>query len=368
MMNLILSRMLLIPISILLILFLTLGILLYLNSSGKPEPFINEDGTPIAGSISEKTFVKLGGIRQGMFIKGKNQENPILLYVHGGIPDYHLNRKYPTGLEDYFTVVWWEQRGFGLSYSTNIPSDSKNFDQMLSDTKELTNYLRTRFGQDKIYLMGRSGGTYIGIQIASKSPELYHAYIGVGQMSDQFKSEKMAYEYMLKEYKEAGNKKMVRELAASPIADEIPYGYLKLRDQAMHGLGIGTTRDMNSVLTGVFLRSLTCKEYTVKEKFNFWRGKVQTGVHPLWDLMIKTDLSQQVNEINIPVYFFHGIYDYTVSYSLAKNYFEALCAPLKGFYTFEQSAHSPMFEEPEKLKKIILTDVLEGMNTLADKK
>jgi pimeloyl-ACP methyl ester carboxylesterase len=360
--------MLFILLSVLVTLILTLVIVLLIYSPGKPEPFLDENGEPVEGSISEKTFVTIGGIRQGMFIKSKNQGNPVLLYVHGGLPDYHLTRKYPTGLEDHFTVVWWEQRGFGLSYNTNIPADSRNLDQMISDTKEVTNYLRTRFGQNKIYLMGRSGGSFIGIQAAARAPELYHAYIGVGQMSDHLQSERLAYEYMMKKYRDAGDMKMVRKLEASPVTDVIPCGYLKLRDKAMHRLGIGTTRDMNSVITGMFIPSLTCREYTLKEKFNLWRGKAQSGVHPLWNEMIATDLVQQVNKINIPVYFFHGIYDYTVSYPLAKKYFEALHAPLKGFYTFEQSAHSPMFEEPGKVKRIFLTDVLTGINSLADTK
>ena len=152
------SSMLHIPISALAILFLSLVIILWINSSGKPEPFLNNDGTPVTGSISEKTFITIGGIRQGMFIKSKNRENLVLLYLYGGIPDYFLTGKYPTGLEDYFTVVWWEQRGFGLSFNTNIPAETMNLDQMIVDTKELTNYLRARFGKEKIYLMGALGG------------------------------------------------------------------------------------------------------------------------------------------------------------------------------------------------------------------
>jgi len=347
------------------ILILWIALLFY--SPGISESFLDKQGNQLAGSISEKIFITIGGVQQGMFIKSKNKENPVLLYLHGGLPDYYLTRKYPTGLEDYFTVVWWEQRGFGLSYNAKIATESNNLNQMISDTKEITNYLRTRFGQYKIYLMGRSGGSFIGIHAAARAPELYHAYIGVGQMSNQLQSEKMAYEYMLKKFRDAGDRKLVRKLEASPVNDYIPYEYLKLRDQAMHRLGIGTTRDMSSVITGMFIPSLVCREYTLKEKFNLWRGKAQSGVHPLWDEMITTDLSQQVNKGNIPVYFFHGIYDYTVSYPLAKKYFEALNAPLKGFYTFEQSAHSPMFEEPDRVRKIMLTNILTGTNTLSDK-
>ncbi len=359
--------MLTILLSVLLGLILIMTGILFFLSNGKPEPFSDSNGNQLKGSISEKTFITIGGIRQGMFIKSKNQGNPVLLYLHGGIPDYFLTRKYPTLLEDYFTVVWWEQRGSGLSYSANIPAETMNLDQIISDTKEVTNYLRTRFGQEKIYLMGRSGGSYIGIHAAARAPELYHAYIGVGQMSDHLKSERMAYEYILKKYRDAGNRKMVRKLEASPVTESIPYEYLKLRDQAMHSLGIGTTRDMNSIITGVFIPSLTCREYTLKEKFNLWRGKAQAGVHPLWDTIIATDLTQQVNEVNIPVYFFHGIYDYTVSYTLAKKYFEALQAPVKGFYTFENSAHSPIFEEPERVKQLVEKDILKGESSLADR-
>ncbi len=341
--------------------------ILWFLSPGKPAPYKDKKGNPIAGSISEKTFITIGGVRQGMFIKSKNQGNPVLLYLHGGIPDYFLSKMHPTGLEDYFTVVWWEQRGSGLSYSSSIPEETMNLDQMISDTKEVTNYLRTRFGQEKIYLMGRSGGSYIGIQVAARAPELYHAYIGVGQMSDHLKSERLAYEFILKNYRDSGNRKMVRKLEASPVRESIPYGYLKLRDKTMHSLGIGTTHDMNSIISGVFLPSLTCREYTLKEKFNLWRGKAQAGVHPLWETMITTDLAEKVNKVSIPVYFFHGIYDYTVSYPLAKQYFETLQAPVKGFYTFENSAHSPIFEEPERVRQIFENDILNNNTNLADK-
>jgi len=97
-----------------------------------------------------------------------------------------------------------------------------------------------------------------------------------------------------------------------------------------------------------------------------WRGKSQSGVSILWDKILTTDLTKQVPELNIPVYFFHGIYDYTVSYPLAKEYLNQIKAPVKGFYTFEHSAHSPLFEEPGKMKKIIQEDVLTGTNKLAD--
>ncbi len=113
---------------------------------------------------------------------------------------------------------------------------------------------------------------------------------------------------------------------------------------------------------------LTSREYTLGEKVNMWRGKSRSGISIIWDKMINTDLSQQVLKLDLPVYFFEGIYDYICSYTEAKSYFEKLQAPIKGFYTFEQSAHSPLFEEPEKMGRILQEDVLAGTNRLADAK
>jgi pimeloyl-ACP methyl ester carboxylesterase len=360
--------MLTIPAVLLVCVFILVGVLLA-RSPGKPTPFVDENGSPLAGSISEKVFVNINGVEQGMFIMSKDATHPVLLYLHGGMPDYFLTQRYPTGLEDYFTVVWWEQRGSGISYSADIPPETMTLEQMISDTLEVTNYLRHRFGKEQIYLMGHSQGTFIGIQVAARAPELYYAYIGVAQISNQLKSERLAYEYMLQQFQENGNLEMVRKLEAAPVTmtDGTPDAYLALRDEAMHSLGIGTTHDMKSVLSGIFFPSLTFRGYTLLEKVNMWRGKSQSGVSLLWDEMIATDLTIKVPELEIPVYFIEGIYDYTCSYTLAKDYLEKLQAPLKGFYTFEQSAHSPLFEEPESFIAIMVNDVLNSNVNLADK-
>lgn len=340
---------------------------LLLLSPGTPKPFLDDQGRPLTGSISEKVFVKINGIEQGMFIQGRNVGNPVLLYLHGGLPDHFLKDRYSTGLEDIFTIVWWEQRGSGLSFHPDMAPESLNPEQLVADTVALTNHLRARFGQDKIYLMGRSGGTFFGIQAAARAPELYHAYIAVAQISNQLESERLAHRYMLQRYKAEGNLKMAQRLEAGPVGATVPLpdAYLKVRDVAMHELGVGTTHDMKSVFTDMFLRSLLHREYTLGEKIKLWRGKLFSGSR-LWNTQLSTDLTQKVTRLDIPVYFLHGVYDYTVSYPLAKAYFDLLVAPVKGFYTFKQSAHTPFFEEPEKTRQIMRADVLTGSKGLAD--
>jgi pimeloyl-ACP methyl ester carboxylesterase len=361
------ERVMLIVVSAVLVSVLVLVGVLLLWSPGRPTPFLDDNGKPLAGSISEKIHVDINGVEQGMFIKGEDSSNPVLLYLHGGMPDYFLTERYPPGLDEYFTVVWWEQRGSGLSYSPDIPPESVNPDQLVSDTLSVTNYLRRRFGQQKIYLMGHSGGTFIGIQAAARAPELYRAYIGVAQMSNQLESEKLAYAYMLQRFKDDGNAKMVRTLEEAPVTDSVPMpdSYLSVRDVAMHSLGIGTTHDMKSIVTGLLLRSLKCREYTLNEKVSMWRGKILSGSR-LWNTQLSTDLTKKVTRLEVPAHFFHGVYDYTVSYPLAKSYYLQLDAPLKAFYTFKQSAHSPLFEEPKRMREIMQADVLAGAKGLAD--
>ena len=325
--------------------------------------------SPGKSKVSEKIRVNINGVEQGMFIQSKDATKPVLLFLHGGpgMPEYFLTRRYPTGLEDLFTVCWWEMRGAGLSYRADISPETLTLEQLTADTIEVTQYLRKRFGQEKIYLLGHSGGSFIGIQAAARAPELYHAYIGMAQMAYQMQSETAAYQYMLGQYRELGNRKMVRKLEEAPftLTDPLPRAYLVLRDPAMHGVGVGTTHDMKSVITGIFFPVMRCPEYTFREKLNIWRGKsFSQGL--LRDRMFMTDLGAVVPELKLPVYFCHGTYDYTVTYKETKAYFEKLRAPLKGFYTFAQSAHSPAFEEPKKMLQILREDVLAGANRLAD--
>lgn len=368
------KRMLVIIFSIILgfIFIITCIVLAY--SPGKIEPYLDDTGKVIPGSISEKTFVKIDAVEQGMFIKSKNINNPVLLYVHGGpaFPNYFLIDKFNPGLEDYFTVCYWEQRGGGLSYTNDVTIESMNFNQLASDAIEVTNYLRKRFGKEKIYIMAHSGGTPIALLAVQKEPELFYAYIGIGQITNQAESEKMAYKFMLDKYVADGNQKKINELKKYPVlaSDSNVLAYYKsaIRDAYMHELGIGTMHKMKSVLWNIFIPVWTCKAYTVKEKINIWKSKF--SFLPKTNLikqMLETDFTSKVPSLDIPVYFFSGKYDLTVNVDLSKAYLTKLNAPLKGFYTFNNSAHSPLFEEPELVRQIIEKDILNNKNSLADK-
>jgi pimeloyl-ACP methyl ester carboxylesterase len=367
------KSMILLLLSVIVLCLTTFITTLFIMSPDKLKPFADQSGKPLNGSISEKIFVNIGGVEQGMFIRGKDAENPVLLFVHGGpsFPEYFLVEKYPVGLEDHFTVCYWEQRGGGISFSPQVTLESMTLQQLASDAIEVTNYLRDRFNRQKIYMMAHSGGTAFAIQAVERFPQLFHAYIGVAQITRQAESEKLGYKYMMDQYKTNGNLKMVAEFKKYPILEDdsliLSFFNSVLRDKAQHDLGIGTMHNMRSVIKGVFLSLWTCKAYTIREKLNIWISKFsflkKTGLRRE---VIQADIPAKIPKLEIPVYFFSGRYDLTVNKDLSKEYLENIMAPVKGFYTFNESAHSPMFEEPQRLMEIMIKDVLNRTTSLAD--
>lgn len=350
----------------LLVVVAALMIFLVVISPGKPSSCPSGDS---GRSICEKTFVTIGGVRQGMFIRGADTANPVLLFVHGGpsFSEYFLVEKYPTGIEDHFTVCYWDQRGGGLSVSPEVTRESLTLRQHAADMIEVTNCLRERFGKEKIYVMAHSGGTAFAIKAVADNPQLFHAYIGMAQVTKQSESEKRAWRYMTGEYSSAANKKRVEELGKFPVEEDdsflLPFFNSVLRDKSMHELGIGTMRNMKSIMTGVFYPVWMCRAYTIREKFNIWRSKFAfVNKSGLRAEVLALDMSEKVPALEVPVFFLSGRYDLTVNRKLSEEYYNKLECPLKRFYLFENSAHSPMFEEPERFLEIMVSDVLNGKN------
>ncbi len=334
---------------------------------GRPEPFRDENGKIAKGSLSEKLYVDINDTKLGMFIMARDETKPVLLLLGGGpgIPEYLLEEMYPSKLAEEFVVCYPEYRGTSLSYHTDTSADTMTTEQYLSDIDAITDYLCERFSKEQIYLLGHSFGSRLAIKTVQNHPERYIAYIAMSQTTDQRLSEELAYDYMYEQYRQAGNTKRMKQFEECPIktSEEAYAQYFSsdLRDFAMHELGVGTTRDMDSVITGIFFPSLRCMAYTPMERINIWRGKAFAQKTQVGTSALDYNLFDEVKTLELPVYFFAGKYDYTCCYSLQKAFYEQLEAPVKQFYTFENSAHSPLFEEPDRAMEI-LREIVEKEN------
>jgi len=347
-------------ISIILLCF-GLFIFLYINSPGTMKPLVNKNGLVIKNSISEMRFIKLGNMKQFITIRGKNQSNPILLLLHGGpgTTQTHLFNTHNIKLENHYTLVNWEQRGAGKSYNKNIDSKTMTEKQFIQDTHELTMYLKQRFNKKKIFILGHSWGSHIGLLTAAKFPNDYHGYIAIGQSIDIKQSEDISYQNILKKAKEDNNHEAIDELLkfGPPRNGKYKGGIknlIRLRKWWRHYGGSSYNPDD---LFSIFIKPLIFyRGYTIKDKLSYFSGEIFSVKHLLSD-MTKANMAKRIPELKIPVYFLHGIHDQQTVYSLVEKYYHTLRAPHKKLYTFKNSAHFLPYEEIDRFHNIMINEI-----------
>lgn len=317
--------------------------------------WIYSGNTPEGGTlIAQKGWANIGGIQQGYFIRGEDERNPVILFLHGGPGSPELPMIKDTELEKHFTVCHWDQRGAGMTFSPDTDPTTMTTAQFVEDTRQMTDSLRKWYGTEKIYLMGHSWGTYLGIKTIEKHPERYHAYIGIGQVCHQLESERMAYDYLMAEAHKTGDTRTVEAFEAyDKYATDFPSNdyLLKVRTNSMNKYGVGIKHkdiSMFDLVTDV----LFYRGYTLKDKLNYTRGTM-FSLNTMFSKVIEDNLFESSTRFEIPIYIIQGKYDYQVSYQLAKEYLDSITAPQKEFFTFEESAHSPLLEEPEQFVEVI---------------
>lgn len=349
----------------LLILILCLVTAWWINSPGEADPITDKSGKIILGSISTIDTLQIGGLKQYIIVRGADSTKPVMLFVHGGPggPEIGIMKETNRLIENDFVMVYWEQRGAGKSYSPDVPPESMNLDQFILDAGELSQYLTKRFKKDKIYIMGHSWGSLLGILTANKYPELFHAYFGVGQIGDQYKGELVSFEWVRNQAKLQNDIAGINDLAnlnfpnhSESYADLDEFNaawdaFIGIERNYVMKYGGGAMREMRGILPFVKMIFLT-HEYTIEEKFNYLKGSDFSAKY-LWKEVIDTNLFNEIDSMQVPIYILQGLYDYQTPYPVAKDFFDQLKAPEKKFFTFEKSAHSPNFEEVENFNSIV---------------
>jgi pimeloyl-ACP methyl ester carboxylesterase len=258
----------------------------------------------------------------------------------------YLAHKFQRPLEEHCVCVQWDQRGSGKSFSKKVPVESMNVEQILSDAADLSKRLREKFDKEKIYLVGHSWGTYIGMLLVDRHPELFEAFVSVGQVVDEKRSREIADSFIKQEAQKRGKEKALDEMAKDPDG---------FREKWLFEFGgelYGETSYVPFIIAG-----LKSPEYGLFDILRVAQGSSFSSQHMVYN-SIKGPIFQTIRSVDIPVYFFIGRHDYTTPFELVKLFYEQLKAPRKMLVWFENSAHFPFYEEPQLFTQKMVNVVL----------
>ena len=302
--------------------------------------------------IQESYKTKIGGIDQWLNVRGQDKANPVVLFVHGG-PASPLTPsiwQFQRPIEEYFTVVNWDQRGAGKTYGEADPdsiSDSIHISRYVDDAIEVAEYIRNRYHKNRIILMGHSWGTIVGLNAALKRPDLFYAYVGIGQVINTRDNERISFGYALKQAKANENASAIRELESiAPYPGDKPITRERIiiaRKWAQFYGGMSAYREGSGYY---FHAPLLSPEYDDGERCAIDKGNLFTLGRILPEFL-NVDFTN-IRSFPIPVVMFMGRHDYTTPSTPTSIWLSKVNAPYKHGVWFERSAHMIPWEEPGK--------------------
>lgn len=301
--------------------------------------------------------VTLGGHQQWLLVRGVNKSNPILLFLHGGpgSPYMGLAHKFQGELEKHFVVVQWDQRGSGKSFP-DTPPGSMTVNQFQADTHELVLWLRQRFNRDKIYLLGHSWGSFLGITEAKSHPENLYAYIGAGQMIDLVKQEQLSHDFVVERAQAASDEKALKQLGEigyPPYKDtekgmDTKYTWLWQYGGMMEG-ETGPSRFVKALLTAKEYSLLDLSRFVRGASFSLHQFADNEGEH-FWQLKAPNAAAG----FQVPVFFVTGEHDRVTPAALIENYANELHAPMKQSVIIEGAGHFAFFTDPDRFTEAVV--------------
>ncbi len=334
------------------------------ESAPDPHAILAEVGRIVSSNgIDEAKAVEIGGIRQWITVRGRDRRNPILLVLHGGpaAPDLPNRYLFERSWEDYFTVVEWDQRGAGKTYELNDPAQvasTLSKDRLVADAEELVAYLRTTYHKDKIFVLGHSWGSLLGLSLAERRPHWLFAYIGVGQIIDMRAGERRSYEHALNAARAAGEADALAELQSIAPYPE-PDGSIPLAKIAVERKWIvrygGLTHGRRTYDYWEDAERIS-PDYSAEDFRAIDLGSALSLPRLLPELA-SADFTK-LNRLDCPVVMFAGRYDFTTPSELVSRWYERLRAPGKRFVWFENSAHMLYAEEPGRVLVHLVQDAL----------
>lgn len=348
---------------ILLILLLFIIALLYFMLRSYTPAIKDKQGRIMPNSIASIEQVEINNTRQWIVMRGENKDNPILLWLDGGPggTEIGFTRHYLSELEKNFVFVNWDQRGTGKSFNAVKNKRDLKVEDYVTDIIQLSEYLRARFKQEKVYLVGHSWGSIIGMMAIERRPDLFHAYIGTGQQVNADENDIISYNVIMENARKAGDMKTVerlKEIGPPPYQDGERTG-ITIRGIQMSPYVYLFSKLFNYADTGNYnsMAMFEATEQSIIDKINMIRGLVY-GIDLVYPQLVGINFEEDIPKVDVPIYFLTGRKDYTTSGDIAYRYYEKLEAPIKKFYWFENEGHNNCFEDNRKFMDILTKEIL----------
>lgn len=315
-------------------------------------PVINAQGEKVPGSIASLERVTLGGIEQTILIRAQDASLPVLLFLHGGpggaiIP--WVEFFHTPLLEENFTIVHWDQRGAGSSFSPELTVEDVSPAILVADTLELTEHLRERFGQDQIFLAGQSWGSALGFMTIAEDSAPFLAFIAISERVAWNRSRTMGFDWAVAKAEANGDSEILAQLHAIEPFDPVDEADLGVLGDATEFYRAG---DYHTVGLWDTILSYTMKGespyYTMDQINSYIPGLgLSSSAIERGEFLSTYDLFASFPVSDIPVHFITGTEDHNTSGELAFEYYEALEAPAKSFTWIEGAAHMVMMDQTE---------------------
>jgi len=309
--------------------------------------------------INSIEFAEIGGIKQYFQIRGQDLDNPVILFVHGGpgMAFMPFSRIFQDPWEDSFTVVQWDQRGAGKTHFANDADEvlkTMSVERFTDDVIEMTRFLQSRLNKKKIFIVAHSWGTIIATHAVKKNPELYHGYVGTGQVVSFTEGERIAYAHTLQVAKDRNNQDAIKELEAiAPYPDENLMKKFPVRNK-WNSL-FGESYYGHTSMAPLMKKALYAPEYSLRDLTYFLRMPDLRWVD---DVLPYIDLRKLGTDFDVPMFFFEGAHEWQTAHPLAQEYYTSINAPVKNYVSFQKSSHFPFFSEPEKFAKTLKRELL----------
>jgi pimeloyl-ACP methyl ester carboxylesterase len=308
----------------------------------------------IAGerAIASLERVSLGGMDQTILLRGHDAEMPVLIYLHGGpgVAMLPLAPYYADQLEEHFVVVHWDQRGAGASCEGVDPS-TLTLEHAVRDTIELSELLAKRPGTNgKIVLLGHSWGSVVGALAVQRRPDLFHAYIGLGQVVNGRRNEELSYDWVKQEAQKREDEEALITLAGIGPPYETT-DELRAQRNLLNAYG-GSFFAMDQ-LRNLVPSILFGREYSLATRMQ-WFGCVNASLDAMWGVFDEVDFPNQIPRLDVPVFFFTGRHDWNTPFPLVEEWAGTLDAPSIEIVWFEDAGHMIPFEVPAEFQRQLI--------------